>query len=102
VRTTIDLPDELFRRIKARAALRGMKLKEYVTLALEDSLYRQEPAGDVAETEAPYGEESVALSEDCVLPLVSGETTEEMRSLTEKRIQEILEDEDVDDALSPG
>ena len=28
MRTTLDLPDPIFRALKARAALRGMKLKE--------------------------------------------------------------------------
>jgi hypothetical protein len=30
VRTTVDLPDELFRRAKAEAALRGRKFKDLV------------------------------------------------------------------------
>ena len=30
MRTTLDLPDETFRRLKAQAALRGFKLKELV------------------------------------------------------------------------
>jgi hypothetical protein len=30
MRTTLDLPDETFRRLKAEAALRGYKLKELV------------------------------------------------------------------------
>ena len=30
MRTTLDLPDETFRRLKAQAALRGHKLKELV------------------------------------------------------------------------
>ena len=30
MRTTVDLPDELFRRAKAAAALRGRKFKELV------------------------------------------------------------------------
>lgn len=36
MRTTIDIPDELFRRAKADAALRGRKLKDLV----EDGLRR--------------------------------------------------------------
>ena len=36
MRTTIDLSDELFRRAKAEAALRGRKLKDLV----EDGLRR--------------------------------------------------------------
>ena len=30
MRTTIDIPDELFRRVKSEAALRGSKLKDLV------------------------------------------------------------------------
>jgi hypothetical protein len=38
MRTTIDLPDELFRRVKAAAAVQGIKLREFVTTALERAL----------------------------------------------------------------
>ncbi|MFI5384997.1 MAG: hypothetical protein ACHQ50_02655 [Fimbriimonadales bacterium] len=38
MRTTIDLPDELLRRAKAVAALRGMRLKDLVTQILEKGL----------------------------------------------------------------
>ena len=45
MKTTIDLPDELFRQTKATAALRGLSLKEFVAAALRDRLARidQEP-----------------------------------------------------------
>jgi hypothetical protein len=35
MRTTLDLPDALFRRVKATAALKGMKLKDFVTALLD-------------------------------------------------------------------
>lgn len=38
MRTTIDLPDDLFRRAKATAALRGIKLKELFTSIIERDL----------------------------------------------------------------
>ena len=38
VRTTIDLPDDLLRRAKATAALRGMKLKDLMAQILESGL----------------------------------------------------------------
>ena len=38
MRTTVDLPDALFKRVKAEAALRGMRLKEFITQSLEQSL----------------------------------------------------------------
>ena len=38
MRTTFDLPDSLFKRMKATAALRGMKMRELVTEILEQAL----------------------------------------------------------------
>lgn len=38
MRTTIDLPDPLYRRLKATAALRGASLKQYVTQTLQARL----------------------------------------------------------------
>lgn len=38
MRTTIDIPDDLLRRAKAFAALRGMKLKDLVASLLENGL----------------------------------------------------------------
>ena len=35
MRTTIDLPDELFRRAKSVAALRGTKFKDFVAASIE-------------------------------------------------------------------
>ena len=45
MRTTVDLPDELFRRAKAAAALRGRKLKDLVEEGLRRVLESpEEPA----------------------------------------------------------
>jgi hypothetical protein len=38
MRTTVDLPDELFRRAKAEAALRGRKLKDLIEEGLRQLL----------------------------------------------------------------
>jgi len=38
VRTTIEIPDLLFRQAKSKAAERGQTLKEFVTEALRDKL----------------------------------------------------------------
>ena len=51
VKTTIELDDELFRRSKAEAALRGQSLKDLFTAALRDylgqtgRLYPERPTG---------------------------------------------------------
>ncbi len=38
MRTTIDLPDELLRRAKSTAALRGVKLKDLIASFIEQGL----------------------------------------------------------------
>lgn len=38
MKTTLELPDPLFRKVKATAAERGQSLKEFVTDALRDKL----------------------------------------------------------------
>ncbi|MBM3889896.1 MAG: hypothetical protein FJ388_12335 [Verrucomicrobia bacterium] len=38
MRTTLDLPDELFRQVKAKAALQGSSLKELVMRYVESGL----------------------------------------------------------------
>ena len=38
MRTTLDLPDETFRKLKVQAALSGLKLKELVTQFIERGL----------------------------------------------------------------
>lgn len=43
MRTTIDLPDELYRRTKAEAALRGRKFKDLVEDGLRRVLAAPEP-----------------------------------------------------------
>jgi plasmid stability protein len=42
MRTTIDLPDDLFRRVKSEAALRGTHLKDLIREALRLALEPQE------------------------------------------------------------
>jgi hypothetical protein len=48
VKTTIEIPDALFRRAKARAAERGQSLKDFVAEALQAKL-----AGPAREAAAP-------------------------------------------------
>jgi hypothetical protein len=41
MKTTLEIPDDLFKRTKATAAMRGESLKEFVTEALNEHLRRQ-------------------------------------------------------------
>lgn len=57
MRTTIDLPDELLRRAKVRAALDGTTLKDLITGYVEQGLRRREappePPGRRRRSELP-------------------------------------------------
>jgi hypothetical protein len=44
VKTTLEIPDDLFREMKAAAALRGIKLRDFVTDALAGHLARLKSA----------------------------------------------------------
>lgn len=44
MRTTLDLPDSLFRELKAQSAMRGLKLKEFVAELLQSGLATQSSA----------------------------------------------------------
>ena len=45
MKTTVEIPDPLFRKAKSKAAERGQTLKEFMTEALEDKLMRPGKAG---------------------------------------------------------
>lgn len=49
MKTTLDIPDDLYRAVKARAALRGTTVKVLLTEALLEKLARD------AKTEGPVG-----------------------------------------------
>ena len=46
MRTTVNLPDPVFRRMKATAALRGVSLKEFLLSAVEHEMARKPCASD--------------------------------------------------------
>jgi hypothetical protein len=43
MRTTLDLPDALFRELKSRAALRGLKMKDLLAELVADGLRASGP-----------------------------------------------------------
>ncbi len=44
MKTTLDIPDKVFRKAKAAAALRGQSLRDLVTEAIEKHLDQRAPA----------------------------------------------------------
>ena len=71
MRTTIDLPDDLFRRAKATAAMRGLKLKELFTMFIENGL-AEEPKKEKFGHKGPI---PVSIPIDCsnMPPLTTNE-----------------------------
>jgi hypothetical protein len=43
MKTTLDIPDPIFRQAKARAALRGVSLRQFVTEALQEKVASATP-----------------------------------------------------------
>ena len=85
MRTTIDIPDPLFRRIKSVAASKGLSLKEFINSAAVRELERLERP---AEQNAGWGS----------FPLVpSGRSTKV--PLTNDKVLELLAEDELD-ALS--
>ena len=46
MRTTVDVPDPVFRKMKAAAALRGVSLEEFLLSAVEHEMTRKSSAKD--------------------------------------------------------
>lgn len=54
MRTTLDLPDPIFRQLKAESALRGLKMKELVAELLKEGLRKPSfPAGKTVRSPLP-------------------------------------------------
>ena len=53
MKTTLDIPDPLFRQSKARAALRGVSLRQFVAEALEEKITAPAP-GRSGSVEPPW------------------------------------------------
>ncbi len=80
MRTTIDLPDELFRRAKARAALDGLKLKDLIAAYVAQGLDRNTRPSTADET--PRRGRSP-------LPIMIAATGKPIPALTHEQIEQI-------------
>ncbi|MCB1036329.1 MAG: hypothetical protein KDD47_21065 [Acidobacteria bacterium] len=86
MRTTIELPDALFRQAKARAALEGTTLKSLITSFVEQGLEPKRPAASKRRKRS---------SPPVVLPA----TGKPIPALTNRELEEILLKEDIDREL---
>jgi hypothetical protein len=88
MRTTIDLPDDLFRQAKARAALSGIKLKDLIARYVEQGL-RQ---GESVPPAQPRQRSS--------LPVISKAASgQPIPALSNAETQAILDEEDAERVL---
>lgn len=75
MRTTIDLPDQLLRQAKSRAARSGMSLKDLITLFIERGLRQGEEQPPVVRQRRPSLPE-VIVARGRQMPLLSNPKTQ--------------------------
>jgi hypothetical protein len=79
MRTTIDLPDDLFTKVKVTASVKGMSMKTFITKAVEHEIEAQTVHLDSRKVE---------------LPLVPSKHPGSL-SITSEEIAKLLEHEDL-------
>ncbi len=84
MRTTFDLPDALFRELKAQSALRGVKLKDFVAKLLQAGLSQGGPPLSGSRQRSP-------------LPVIRKATGVHSPALSNREIDALLIAEDVKD-----
>jgi hypothetical protein len=89
MRTTIEIPDELFRRAKIRAVHEGVRFKELVARYLEQGLIQSSAIGD--ESASPRRKRSD-------LPVARPATGRTIPYLTNAQIEAVLDREDSEQA----
>lgn len=81
MKTTLDIADPLFKRVKAHAAMEGLKLKDVVASALGAYLTRPQP-------------HSKNGAKPCPFPLVRGKVGPMMRQINNETIARLQEKDD--------
>jgi hypothetical protein len=81
MKTTLEIADGLFKRVKAHAAMEGLKLKDVVASALTSYLIRPRP-------------QSKNGAKPCPFPLVRGKTGVMMRQMNNETIARLQEKDD--------
>ena len=82
MRTTIDLPDDLIRQVKARAALDGLRLKDLITRFVEQGL---------RQGSLPPG----ARAKRSELPVARAATGQPLQALNNAEIDRMLNEDEI-------
>ena len=64
MKTTLEIPDELFRRTKAEAALTGQSMKQLVIDALDEKLRKKKRTSDVVGWRKVFGRATRAMTRE--------------------------------------
>jgi hypothetical protein len=83
MKTTLEIPDPLFKQVKAKAAVEGLKLKDLVTSAL--SAYLAEPRASRKSQAKP-----------CPFPIIRGRGKWKMPDLTPEFLSKLEQEEDLE------
>ena len=84
MRTTVDIPDDLYREVKAKAAHQGVKLKEMLERFIRHGL----------ESDGLFGDSSRAKR--CPLPIIIPSAGTKLPAYTNAELFAILDDEDAE------
>lgn len=74
MKTTVELPDVLFRRIKALATSRGTTLKRFFTEALEEHIHCYEVRTDTLWMAGFDALSDLSDKNHCILDMIEGES----------------------------
>jgi hypothetical protein len=88
MRTTIDLPDDLYRTLKARAAFGGTTLRALILQLVEQGLRQPEARGQTSQREPP--------------PIIIAPRGVPIRALSASELRRLEEDEDVSRHARPA
>ncbi|MCI0347963.1 MAG: hypothetical protein L0Z53_00930 [Acidobacteriales bacterium] len=80
MKTTLEIPEPLFKQVKARAALEGLKLKDVVASALNGYLKRPKASS----------------KKRCPFPLVSGKGGRLLRKMSNQTVAILEEKEELE------
>jgi hypothetical protein len=86
MKATIEVPDELYRRVKARAALQGRSVRE-ITIELYEVWLRQEEPALASEAPERWLQEWVQLGEALFRAVPQEPTTREVLEEDRNRLE---------------
>ena len=86
MKATIEVPDDLYRRVKAKAALQGRTIRE-VTMELYQSWLVEAPATPAALSPEQWLEEWLRLGEESLRDAPSGPTVTEILAADRNRLE---------------